>query len=210
LKPRAIKAAIFDLGNVLVDVDAGVAAERVAALGGKPLCAAFFESSLMSDFETGKLSPEDFFSSVKSLLSLEIGYGEFLQIWNEIFSISEKNLLVRRLVQNLSGNMPVVMLTNTNVLHYEYLIKAWPGLFAPFHHVITSFEAGSRKPEAAIYRVALSRLNCAPEEAFYTDDRPELIEAANRLGIRGSVFAGFEKLKNDLAGEGVQTDAHTA
>jgi len=211
LRPK-IKAAIFDLGNVLVDVDAKLAAVRVSRFAKKSpqeIYGLFFESQLTKDFEEGKISPEDLFLKVKSLLDLRASYEEFLTIWNQIFFVSENNRKVAELVIRLSADYRLAMVTNTNILHYNYLIRELPGLFTPFHHIITSFEAGARKPEPAIYRRALSLLKADPEETFYTDDRAELVDAANRLGIRGSVFTGFEKLNADLAGEGVQTDAHS-
>ncbi len=214
MKPRPkIKAAIFDLGNVLVDVDAKAAAARIAGFAGKTteeIYAFFFESRLTGDFEAGRILPEGLFQEVKSLLGIGIGYAEFVGIWNEIFFVSEKNRRVLELVVRLSADYRLAMLTNTNTLHYDYLIGKFPGIFTPFHHIITSFEAGTRKPDPAIYRMALDALKAGPEETFYTDDRQDLIEAACSLGIRGAVFTGFEKLAADLAAEGVKTDAYTA
>ncbi len=214
MKPRGkIRALIFDLGNVLVDVDAKSAALRIAGLSGKSceeIFAFFFESRLTGDFETGKISAEELFTQVRSSLGFDIGYAEFVNIWNGIFYISATNRKVLDLVVSLSADYRLAMLTNTNILHYEYLVRTMPDLFSPFHHVITSFEAGLRKPDPQIYQLALSRLSSSPEETFYTDDRPDLVQAACGLRIRGSVFSGFDKLTADLAAGGIQTDAYTA
>ena len=61
-----------------------------------------------------------------------------------------------------------------------------------------------KKPDVRIYKKALAALGVQPQETFYTDDRPELIESAGRLGIQGFVFRGVEQLKNDLMDAGIE------
>jgi len=40
-----------------------------------------------------------------------------------------------------------------------------------------------RKPGAEIFRRALARLDVAPEEAVFVDDRPPNVEGARRVGM---------------------------
>ncbi|MEC9055269.1 MAG: HAD-IA family hydrolase, partial [Verrucomicrobiota bacterium] len=39
-----------------------------------------------------------------------------------------------------------------------------------FEHIITSADARSRKPDRALFDLALDRLNCSPREAFHCGD----------------------------------------
>jgi putative hydrolase of the HAD superfamily len=59
-----------------------------------------------------------------------------------------------------------------------------------FDAIIFSSEEKVRKPEAAIYRVALDRLGLAPDEAMFFDDFPENVDAAGRIGIEAFIFQG--------------------
>ena len=72
-----------------------------------------------------------------------------------------------------------------------------------FQHVITSFELGLRKPEPMVYRKALEILGQPADAVVYTDDRPELVASAKRLGIRAFVFRGIEELKKDFLEAGI-------
>ena len=177
-----------------------LAANRLSGLtdkSGQEIYELFFDSQLTGLFEEGKITPAQFFSGVKEALNLRISYEEFLPIWNEIFFFSEKNLAVYNLARSLKDRYRMVLLSNINVLHFEYVKKTFPVLDA-FHNILTSFEAGFIKPRPEIYRKALAMLDSPPQEVFYTDDRQELIDGARKLGIQGFVFKGVEQLKRDL------------
>lgn len=202
-----IEAVIFDLGNVLIDFDHRIAASRIAGFTDKApdeIFGLFFDSELTRLFEEGKISPQNFFLKVKEILSFKLSFDEFTAIWNDIFFLTGENLAVYKLAQDLKRRYKSTLLSNINVLHLEYIKKRFP-VFDAFHNVIVSCELGIRKPKAEMYCAALKMLGVAAGNTFYTDDRPELVESASSLGIRGFVFQGVEKLKRDLAGAGIKT-----
>jgi len=201
-----IKSVIFDLGRVLIDFDHRISARKIAArskMGEDEILKLFFDSPLTAAFEAGKTAPEEFFLQIKELLALRMGYEEFIPAWNEIFFFSEKNRQVYTLALKLKKQYKTALLSNVNILHFEYIKKAFPILDA-FHEVIASFEVGCVKPSACIYNSALKLLETRPDETFYTDDREELILGARSLGIKGFTFKGIEQLKNDLQSLGVK------
>jgi len=203
---EGIKAIIFDLGNVLIDFDHMLAAKRMSNFcekSGEQIYNLFFNSQVTNLFEAGKVTPDEFFADVKRALNLKMDFQTFLPIWNEIFFFSAKNRAVFSIASSLKGRYKTVVLSNVNVLHFEYLKKAFP-IFPIFDHVFTSFELGVTKPEEAIYRNVLEALGVPPEKAFYTDDRPELVEGARALGIQGFVFKGAQQLEADLHSLGVE------
>jgi len=200
-----ISAIIFDLGNVLVDFDHTIAAKKISAFATKDpqeIFNLFFDSRLTGIFEEGRISPQEFFSGVQEELDLGIDYGQFLPIWNEIFFSSEKNRAVYNLAKILKKHYKMALLSNINILHFEYLKVHFP-VFDAFQQIITSYESGARKPHRSIYEKTLQALETSPENVFYTDDRLELVEGACRLGIRGFTFQGVEQLKKDLLANGV-------
>jgi len=200
-----IEAVIFDLGNVLVDFDHTIAAQRISAFTRKDpreIFNLFFDSELTGLFEEGKISSQKFFSRVQGMLNLKIDYAQFLPIWNEIFFLTEKNQAVYNLAKILKKHYKTALLSNINILHFAYLKRNFP-IFDAFHNIVTSYEVGFRKPHPAIYEKTLHALEVSPDNVFYTDDRPELVESACRLGIRGFTFKGVEQLKKDFSGNGV-------
>ena len=71
---RKIKAIIFDLGNVLLDFDHRLAAERVSKFTDKSaeeILNLFFDSELTGLFEEGKIAPAEFFLKIKEALNLK-------------------------------------------------------------------------------------------------------------------------------------------
>jgi len=202
-----IQAVIFDLGRVLLDFDHAIAARKISALSRKSpeeIYRLFFDSRLIQAFEAGKISPEDFFAEVKRMLSLSVGFGEFLPIWNEIFFLTDQNRQVYNLARRLRGRYRVALLSNVNCLHFEYVQKTFP-IFDVFDFLLLSYELGHVKPDPQIYRRSLSIIGTKPEETFYVDDRPELIAQAQKLGLRAFVYQGIDQLKADLASCGIRS-----
>jgi putative hydrolase of the HAD superfamily len=211
---HSIKAIIFDLGNVLINFDHTIAAKRISKFCDKnpqEIFKLFFDSPLTGLFEEGKILPEEFFLKVKEALNLKLDYDGFLPIWNEIFFLTPENYAVYNLAKGLKGNYRLALLSNINILHLDYLKKNF-AVFDVFHNIITSCEAGLRKPHPLIYKKALDMLEISsPEEVFYTDDRVELIEKARELGIKAAVFKGVAQLERDLNACGINfRDTHPA
>ena len=60
------------------------------------------------------------------------------------------------------------------------------------------------KPAEGIYREAIRRAGCEPNECFFTDDKVVNIEAALQLGIDATVFRDEATLKGELRERGVE------
>ena len=189
----------------MIDFDHGRASERISAFCSKSprqIYDLFFESQVTLAFEAGKISPEDFYLKVKDMLNLTLSFNSFIPIWNDIFFLTAKNRLVYRMVNALRLNYKTALLSNINTLHYEYLKKNFP-VFGVFDKIFLSFQLGLIKPDKEIYKKVIQELKVSPEEIFYTDDRQELVESANSVGIKGCVFVNFEQLVNDIKNAGI-------
>ncbi len=190
-------AIICDLGNVLINFDHRIAVGKILNYTNKKeedIYNLFFDSPLTEQYEEGKITPYGFFLKVKDSLGLDIGYNAFLPIWNDIFFDVPLNLKMRSLLKEVRSRYKLIMISNLNKTHFEFL-KNRMDIFNDFNRLVLSYEAGFRKPAPEIYRVALESAGTAPSNAFYIDDRQDLIDAASRLGIRGMVFNGEEAFK---------------
>lgn len=194
------KLVILDLGNVLINFNHWVAANKFLSFSPRKLNDIYnllFDSPLLHTFEAGKIGAEDFFLAVKKDLSLDIDYNKFLPIWNEIFYLTSDNVEVHRIVNVLKERFKVIVLSNINQLHFQYLKDTFR-IFDPFHKIILSYEVGLRKPEAGAYQYTLDLFKVSSAQAFYIDDRIDLIEAAARLSIDGLQFKSAADLKSTL------------
>lgn len=191
-------AIIFDLGRVLIDFDHRTAADRASKFSSKTaeeIFELFFDSELTELFEKGKISTEEFFNKIKEILGLNLSFEEFLPIWNDIFYITPINQEVHKIAKGLKGALPTLLLSNINILHFEYLKERFPKVFEGLDKLILSYEVGLRKPDPEIYRLAIRSLNTQPKQILYVEDRLELVLAAENLGIAGLHFNGTESLK---------------
>jgi putative hydrolase of the HAD superfamily len=202
---EGIKVVLFDLGNVLIDLDYSIAAKRISYFCKKEpneIISSLSGADVTRLFEAGKVSPEDFFTRIKDTLGLNISYARFVPIWNEIFFLSAKNRSVYSLANSLRVNYKIAVLSNINILHYDYIKGHFP-ILNIFDAVFTSCEMGLIKPDSEIYRQVIGALKVKPEEVFYTDDRDELVKSACAQNINSFVFTDFKKLKTDLTDLGV-------
>ncbi len=67
-----------------------------------------------------------------------------------------------------------------------------------FQVFFSSCYVHSRKPEEAIFRVALAVTQRPPEECVFIDDRPLNLEAPRRLGFSVIQFQSAQQLRTDL------------
>ncbi|MFM8482926.1 MAG: HAD-IA family hydrolase, partial [Actinomycetota bacterium] len=82
------------------------------------------------------------------------------------------------------AGLKVGVLTN-NIREFRPLW--WNMLDFPklFHDVLDSHEVGLRKPNPAIYQLALSRLESTPHRTAFLDDAVSNVKAANMVGLHG-------------------------
>ncbi len=199
-----IKALIFDLGNVIVPFDfrRGYAQmERLCSYLVHEIPKRIGTTDLSVRFESGQIGPEAFVDELRALLDLNVEYGEFCRIFSSVFL--PDTLIPASLLQSVKGRYPLVLLSNTNAIHWEMLRRTY-GLLELFDHQVLSFEVGAVKPSPKIYREAVARTGVRPEECFFTDDVPAYVEAAKREGIEAVQFTTLDDLKRALHERGVE------
>jgi putative hydrolase of the HAD superfamily len=65
---------------------------------------------------------------------------------------------------------------------------------------------GLRKPDSEIYEAIIKYIGLPAQNIIYTDDRPELIEAAKRLNIDAFVFKSIDSLREELSERNIKLD----
>jgi len=199
-KPRTL---IFDLGGVLVDVRPREMLQRLAREAGctpEQLEAVLLDPQLLHPLELGHTTPEQYFQRLTARVPLRLAFQEFIQAWNSILS---ENASHTQMFQRLSSRYTVVVLTNTNVLHDQFIRRSWPVLERA-HHWIASYQVGLRKPDPAIFQLALQQAQAEPASTVYVDDVQEHIQSARHLGVGAIQFTEPMCLADELRAVGVQ------
>lgn len=197
--PRAV---IFDLGKVIVDFDHMTICDRLAACCGQPAAAVYdhiFRSGLEKQFDSGTLSPRQFYNAVRSRLSVPVDIDRFALLWSDIFTLQPG---MDALLARLRGRYRLLCLSNTNPWHFSWCRRHFTPLEA-FDDVIVSYEHRCCKPDSAIYRIAVRKAGALPHQCVFIDDSPDNVRAAARLGIRSFVYTGLDELLQNLAGTGI-------
>jgi putative hydrolase of the HAD superfamily len=201
-----IKTLIFDLGGVIVPFDFQRAYKRL-----EPLCSLTTEemrqriraTDLVTRFETGLVGSEEFVLELSRTINLTASAEEFHDLWNCIFL--KETLIPEELFVALKRRYRLMLLSNTNALHFQMLLANYP-LLRHMDAFILSYEVRSMKPAPEIYRAALEQAECKPEECFYTDDLIENVEGARRHGMDAVQFVGLDQLRADLKAREITTE----
>ena len=199
---EAISAVFFDLGKVILPFDVRIATralEKECGVPSEEIVRRIFGNPLDWDFETGRISPEEFYRKVCGETGLTLAYGRFVEIWNDIFS---ENQTVSRMVRGLIKRYPLAIISNTNPLHFAFVHKKF-SIVREVDRFILSFREGVRKPDPRIFQVALDRLHAVPSESLYIDDIEPFVHTARSLGLRAIHFKDEAQLKKDLRALGL-------
>ena len=197
------KAILFDLGKVLIhfDFQRGYRAlEGLCPYTAAEIPRKLAGTGLVERFETGLMEPREFVDEMSRILELRVDYAKFCEIWSCIFTHA---LLLETMLEGLARRYRLVLLSNTNALHWELLREDYAHMLRHFDRLILSHEVGAMKPTPAIFRAAVEAAECRPEECFYTDDIPAFIEAARAFGIDAVQFESCAQLERELAARGI-------
>lgn len=193
-----IKTFIFDLGKVIVPFELDnemKMLEAVCDFSHLEIRQKIFASQEVLLFETGKIAPEEFFDFLKNLLHLRMNFEEFVRAWNSIFSLEP--IVPENLIERLSKKYRLVILSDTNTLHFEFIRENFP-ILRFFDDFVVSYEVGFVKPAPEIFQAAVEKAVCLPEECFFTDDREINIEGAKQFGINAVQFISAAQFGTEL------------
>lgn len=186
-----IKNIIFDLGEVITDVDFNKTFKAFDKLAGKSTQELYNyqkQTSLFDDIETGKINTQAFRNKLKKVFQVNVSDNEIDKAWNAM--LGDTPLEKLKFVSNLRPKFKTFILSNTNKIHinwiYDYFQKKYNqnDLGAFFDDVYLSHEIGFRKPEPAAYEFILNKHELKASETLFIDDKKENIEGAEVLGIR--------------------------
>lgn len=192
---------IFDLGGVLVSVDFARACARLQAAGGAPparVLELIAQGEDKAGFDTGRLGPQEFAARFCAAIGVRLPYAEFAKIWCDIF---EEQQEVTALLDEISAKADLLLLSNTDPLHLQY-IRSRYGFLAKFRQLVLSYELGQAKPAPQIYERAIG-LCAAGSRLIYFDDVAEYVAAARACGLPAEQFVDAAKLRRDLERFGV-------
>ena len=203
MPPSPIDVIFFDLGNVILPFNHYQIAEKLSRLTQrkefqdpqKIFSYLFdFQEGIINDFDVGKVTPPIFFQSIKKHLDLSISFEEFTPIWNDIFAEDQE---VSRIIFSLKGSVQLGLLSNTDPLHFHYILSKFPVMSA-FDKWILSYEVGFKKPAVEIFEKAIAWASVKPSKILFIDDMKTHVDVAMALGMQGIHFISAHQLQEEL------------
>jgi putative hydrolase of the HAD superfamily len=198
-----IKTIISDLGNIIVYFNNDLFFQRIKkyspySIDDMKIMADQY-TPLLQAFDTGRISPKDFYRKVTGILKAGIDQDTFFPFYNDVFSINTSAL---KTLISLKPRYRLIMLSNTDVERFSFIKKAFPEIRI-FDEYVLSYEQGIMKPHPSIFLKALERSEAEAVECVFIDDIEENILAASELGIKTIHFLPYTNLEAELHKLGV-------
>lgn len=194
-----IKFVYFDLGNVILNFTHQIMVDNVAKVASVDAAAVqehMFDSDLENRYETGELNSQQFHEEFCSAANVTCDIDAFIEACGDIFWL--KSDIVPVISQLWTANMPLGILSNTCEAHFDAAKRNFHILGHFFDTEITSYQSKSMKPDPKIYTDAIAAAGVEASSIFFTDDRPENIEAAIKAGMDAVVFESAGQLTREL------------
>ncbi len=198
-----LKTIFFDLGNVLVFFSRPKMYAQVAECTGlspDAIQKILIDEKIQDFYEMGEIDTAHLIHIFKSRSPKLFASRALLDALSDIFT---PNTTLFPLVEHLKNQkLRLILLSNTSECHYNRVHADYPVL-SLFDDFVLSYKVGALKPSPQIFLHALSKAGCDPTECFYTDDIPEFVEGARKIGLDSEIFTGVAGLKASLAARGV-------
>ncbi len=198
--PAHIKAIIFDLGGVILNLNPQKTLEAFALITGlsSDTLLAYASNDVFRNYEKGKTTSFEFRNGLRKLFQMHISDAELDIAWNAM--LLELPLARLEMIGKLQKNYKTYILSNTNEIHIkafdEIVDEATAG--KPINHyfntVYYSHKVGMRKPNAEIFNMVLIENDLEPSSTLFIDDTLEHIESAKKLGLQTWHLTNQEEL----------------
>lgn len=200
---KNIKHIIFDLGNVLLNIDLTAAQNAFLALGYTPQQLKQWQhKGLFEHYECGKISSEEFINTLLNDAPTPLQSHQIIEAWNS--TILDFPLRRLQILQQLQLYHDLVLLSNTNALHEscfnQRLQQAHgiPNIALFFDRVYYSHKIGMRKPQKELFQKVLDECGFKPEHTLFIDDLQDNLLSAQALGIKGIWLQEPMTIENDI------------
>jgi len=198
---KKVKALLFDLGGVIVDLDYQKtikAFEKIGLIGAENKYNQFNQHHLFDDFETGRISAPNFIQKIQDEINQYITHEIITNAWNSMILGFQEEKLSR--IENISQKIPCYLLSNTNEIHLNYvnnLLKKTrhSNLDKFFKKCYYSHQIKRRKPDKETFEWVLNDMNYDGSDVLFIEDSPQHIEGAKKANINTL----FYKKMSDLS-----------
>lgn len=198
--PLPVSVVVFDMGGVLVELGPHTDLIGATALDAETFWSRWLASPAVRAFERGGCGAEEFGRAAVQELGLDSSPEEFI----DRFLAWPKGLFpgAAELVSDLRSSTRVVLLSNTNALHWSGQPQA-DTITSMTDDAFLSFEMGVVKPDREIFDAVAMTLGVAPAELLFVDDNQVNVDGAVAAGWQAAVAKGPDQAATVIRAHGV-------
>lgn len=186
-----IRNLVFDYGGVIVNLHDSTVRQAFMDLRvslWKQLIHRKRIKRLMGEFIDGVRPTDEVVAEMHALCGSRVTLAQLHQVLGLLAGELPPSRLER--IVALRKRYKVYVLSNINDILWQTCVRqinsAGRSVDECFDGLFLSYEMGVAKPDEAIYRQMLAETGMNPAETLYFDDRPENVEAGQRLGFVAS------------------------
>ena len=187
---QPLKAIIFDLGGVILNIDYNKTSAAFKAAGVKNIDEMYSQkvaNQLFEDLETGKVTQTQFYDEIRNSGMVELTNQQIKKAWDAmLLDFREETLLF---IASLKSKYKIFLLSNTNSIHLSRFYEIYDSMKRQstfeslFDEIYYSHLIGARKPDLAAYQYVIDRNNLNAGECLFIDDSIQNIEGARLAGL---------------------------
>ncbi len=199
LKPAPVRALLFDLGGVLINIDFNRAFEHWqtrSTLSLEAIRNRFSFDEAYERHECGEMSAAAYFTHLARELGLQDDHQAIARGWNAIFTGEISETLA--LVQAARAHLPCFAFSNSNVVHQAAWSAMFPRVVQAFDRIFVSSEIGLRKPERPAFEHITREIRVKPQAILFFDDLAENVAGARAAGLQAVHVLGPPDVKAAL------------
>lgn len=198
---NGITTLLFDFGGVLVNLDKQACLKAFSSLGIPDLekyISNYAQSGLFLKLEKGEVSTDEFRAELRKMSDRKLTDKEIDTAWNSfLINIPEYKL---DFLLELRKKYRVLMLSNTNAIHFEQRAKEEFGkqgkkLEDYFDKCYLSYELGMAKPDKNIFEHVLENETAKAHEILFLDDGEQNIATAKEFGFASYLVSEQEDFR---------------
>jgi FMN phosphatase YigB (HAD superfamily) len=185
LDARVVRALLFDLGGVIIEIDF----DRVfrswcprSQLTLDQIRERFAMDDAYQRHERGEIDASQYFAYLRATLELSGSDDEIAAGWNTVYvrEISE----TLRDVTRAQRKLPCFAFSNTNPTHHAAWPAVCPNVDTAFERIFVSSEVGARKPEPAAFEAVANAAGVRLSSMVLFDDTKANVEGARAVGMQ--------------------------
>ncbi|MES2686560.1 MAG: HAD family phosphatase [Pseudomonadota bacterium] len=198
-----VRALLFDLGGVLINIDFNCAFahwQTLSPLSLEVIRDRFSFDAAYEQHERGEITADAYFAHLARQLELQPDQQAIARGWNAIFTgqISETLALVRA----ARAHLPCYAFSNSNTVHQAAWSGQYPDVVQAFDRIFVSSDIGLRKPERRAFEHIANAIGVPAQAILFFDDLAENVTGARAAGLQAVLVRSPTDVRAALAAIG--------